>query len=226
MGAASYLSNAPYVTKIAFNLFINRFGTKPFVRLSVNDYFWNFTDPLLIFGRSFAPSLVPEDNMGILNQIYKDFTDVITVYMGVESGPRNFFKITKYNGANGLQSWDNETCDSVEGSSEGVSYHQNVFKNDTVKYLRKTICRALPLYYGGDVEMYGMIGYRFNLPNNSFSRPENENEECYREPGYPLLPSGLSDVSPCYHNLPIASSFPHLMFCRAKSDTKISRPYT
>ncbi|KAK9506452.1 hypothetical protein O3M35_008390 [Rhynocoris fuscipes] len=212
LAASSYLYDAPFITKMAFNMILNRFNSEPFVPISVYDYFWNFTDPVLKVGRSVAPSLVPAENMGILNQIYQDFTDVVTVYVGVKSGPRNFFKITKYNGNNGLNAWENKTCDSVQGSSEGVSYHQNVYKNDTIKYLRKTICRALPLYYSEEIQMYGMTGYKFDLPNNSFARPDNPDEECYRDPAYPILPSGLSDVSPCYFNLPIASSFPHLMY--------------
>jgi len=79
-------------------------------------------------------------------QIYNKFTDEVTVYMGPENG-RRFFTVDKYNGKSHLGIWDGKKCDSVQGATEGVTYHQFVSKNDTLKYLRKTMCRVTPLKY-------------------------------------------------------------------------------
>lgn len=70
----------------------------------------------------------------------------MTVYYGPENG-RKFFTIELFNGQSRLGYWKNETCDSVQGATEGVTYHQRILKNDTLKYLRKTVCRVTPLYY-------------------------------------------------------------------------------
>lgn len=79
-------------------------------------------------------------------QIYNKFSDEVTVFMGPENG-RRFFTVDKYHGKSNLGIWDDLKCDSVQGSSEGVTYHQFVSKNDTLKYLRKTMCRVTPLKY-------------------------------------------------------------------------------
>lgn len=81
-----------------------------------------------------------------IRQIYNKFTDEVTVYMGPENG-RRFFTVDKYHGKPNLGIWDDAKCDSVQGATEGVTYHQFVSKNDTLKYLRKTMCRVTPLKY-------------------------------------------------------------------------------
>ena len=85
--------------------------------------------------------------MALVQQIYKDFVDEITVHIGVKKGGRDFFHLDKFRGSDGFNAWDNETCDSTQGSTEGVSYHQNIKRTDILKYLRKTICRVADLYY-------------------------------------------------------------------------------
>lgn len=81
-----------------------------------------------------------------LFQIYKNFVDNVTVYMGPGNGHR-FFTVNKFHGRSRLGYWQNETCDSVQGATEGVTYHQGISKNDTLRYLRKTICRVTPLIF-------------------------------------------------------------------------------
>lgn len=66
--------------------------------------------------------------------------------MGPENG-RHFFTVDQFHGSSRFGYWKNETCDSVQGATEGVTYHQYINKQDTLKYLRKTICRVTPLYY-------------------------------------------------------------------------------
>jgi hypothetical protein len=135
-------------------------------------------------------------------QIYEHFSDNVTVFMGVENSHR-FFLIDKYRGSSRLHYWEDEFCDLATGASEGVSYPQFLTRNDSILYLRKTICRATPLYYVRDTERYGMKGYRFELPDDIFAsgdiRPQNA---CFRRKGDtgPVLPSGATDVSPCYYS--------------------------
>lgn len=211
LGMSSYLSDAAFLTKLGFNLLISRMDSQPLVTSTVYDYFWNLTDPLVKVGKKLAPHLVPAENMGILYQIYHNFTDEVTVYMGPGNG-RRFFTVDQFHGSPRFGYWQNETCDSVQGATEGVTYHQYISKQDTLKYLRKTICRVTPLYYSHDLLKLGMTAYRFDLPPNIFARPEDENtEECFIQPDVPSLPSGLTDVSPCYYDFPVAASFPHFM---------------
>ncbi|KAF0766462.1 scavenger receptor class B member 1-like [Aphis craccivora] len=212
LGMASYLWDASYFTKYGFKLMMDMLDTKMFIKTSINDCLWNLTDPLVQKAKTMMPGLVPEENMGILYQIYNKFTDEVTVFMGPENG-RRFFTVDKYHGKSSLGIWEDPKCDSVQGSSEGVTYHQFVSKNDTLKYLRKTMCRVTPLKYKNEVAKSGMTMYKFILPNNVFSHPQTDPslEDCFHNPKSTPLLSGLSDVSPCYYDFPIAASFPHFL---------------
>lgn len=72
--------------------------------------------------------------------------------MGPENGYR-FFTVDQFHGSPRFGYWENETCDSVQGSTEGVTYHQSIVKTDTLKYLRKTICRVTPLHFASKYKL-------------------------------------------------------------------------
>ncbi|XP_025408763.1 scavenger receptor class B member 1-like [Sipha flava] len=212
LGMASFLWDASFFKKMSFKTMINFLNTKMFIKTSINDCLWNLTDPLVQNANMLIPSLVPEKNMGILYQIYNKFTDEVTVYMGPENEPR-FFTVENYNGKPNLGIWDDMKCDSVQGATEGVTYHQFISKNDTLKYLRKTMCRVTPLKYKNEVVKSGMTMYKFVLPRTVYAHPQTDPslEDCFQNPESTSLLSGLSDVSPCYYDFPIAASFPHFL---------------
>jgi len=79
-------------------------------------------------------------------QIYNDFVDRVTVHYGV-GRPNDYFLIDQYRGRDRLGWWEGEVCDACQGSTEGVVYPQFLTRNDTLKYLRKTICRVATLNY-------------------------------------------------------------------------------
>lgn len=89
-----------------------------------------------------------KQNFGIFLQIYSDFVDEVTVYMGPDND-KKFFLIDKFHGSPRLGYWPDERCDSVVNSTEGVTYPQFLLKNESIKYLRKTICRVVPLHWKG-----------------------------------------------------------------------------
>jgi scavenger receptor class B protein 1 len=75
------------------------------------------------------------------------------------------------------------------------------------------MCRVTPLKYKNDVVKMGMTMYKFVLPKNVYAHPQTDPslDDCfYNSRSVPLL-SGLSDVSPCFYNFPIAASFPHFL---------------
>ena len=79
-------------------------------------------------------------------QIYEDFTDEVSVFIGPDN-ERRFFQMDRFHGNRNLGWWRGDRCDSVYGGTEGVSYHQGVRKEDELRYFRKTMCRVMPLYY-------------------------------------------------------------------------------
>ncbi|KAF2887442.1 hypothetical protein ILUMI_18731, partial [Ignelater luminosus] len=209
-GMASYLWDHSFFTKFAFNLLLRSLQSRSIVQTTINDYLWNFTDPILDVAQTVAPSLVPVKNMGILHRIYSNFEDLVTVYIGQQHGHEKFFKIDKYEGSEYLPGYGDTCEDKIVNSTEGVAYHQFLTKNSTLLYWRKTICKVTPLYYEKTVRKYGVDAYRFNLPNNTYDRTFPSFLDCYIS--NPPLPDGLSDVSKCYYDFPMAASFPHFLY--------------
>ncbi|XP_068081088.1 scavenger receptor class B member 1 isoform X2 [Anabrus simplex] len=211
LGISSYLENSPFFAKIGFKFLLRRLDSKPFTNITVYNYFWNYTDPLLHTARKLAPFLVPVSNMGILNRIYSDFRDEVTVYIGPQNG-RRFFNMDRFHGSPRFGYWSDERCDAVQGATEGVSYPQFLTRNDSLLYFRKTICRITPIYYVGDVVKEGMDAFRFELPDDIYDRYEDPEGDCFAGEYSEPLPSGLSDLSPCYYGFPIAASNPHFLY--------------
>nr|CAD7413618.1 unnamed protein product [Timema poppensis] len=149
-GIASYLHDPSFLVKFSMNMIMRKLNSQPFVHLTVNDYFWNNTDPLITLGRDLLPFMVPDENLGILNMIYKNFTDEVTVHIGPQNAER-YFTMDRFHGRDRFGFWDQFSCDTVKGATEGISYHQNIKKNDTLLYFRKTICRVATVYYVGKV---------------------------------------------------------------------------
>ncbi|XP_034234231.1 scavenger receptor class B member 1-like [Thrips palmi] len=210
LGMASYLHDASFLTKMGFSLILQRLDSQPLMNISVYDYMWNLTDPLVHVTRRLVPHLVPVENMGILSRIYDDFTDEVSVFIGPENEYR-FFQMDRFHGNRNLGWWSADRCDSVYGGTEGVSYHQGVHKDHELRYFRKTLCRVTPLYYAREEHRLGMSAMRFELPDDVYDRPENATSEtdCFTRPGKEPLPAGLTDLAPCYFDFPIAASMPH-----------------
>lgn len=72
---ASYLSDASIFTKLAFNVILQRLDSQPLMNVTVEEYMWNLTDPLVDVTRALAPHLVPVTNMGFLNRVSRTFRD-------------------------------------------------------------------------------------------------------------------------------------------------------
>lgn len=68
---ASYLWNAPFFVKLGFNVFARNRDSRPFVNISIYDYLWNFTDPLLRTANTLMPHMVPVEDMGMLSRVSK-----------------------------------------------------------------------------------------------------------------------------------------------------------
>ncbi|KAJ1520753.1 hypothetical protein ONE63_003848 [Megalurothrips usitatus] len=210
LGMASYLHDATFLTKLAFNVILQRLDSQPLVNVSVQEYMWNLSDPLVHVTRRLVPHLVPVDNMGILHRIYADFRDEVSVFIGPEN-ERRFFQMDRFHGDRHFGWWPAERCDSAYGGTEGVSYHQGVRRGDELRYFRKTMCRVMPLYYARDEERLGMSALRFELPDDVYDRAANATSatDCFTKPGRKPLPAGLTDLAPCYFDFPIAASMPH-----------------
>ncbi|XP_038220012.1 lysosome membrane protein 2-like [Zerene cesonia] len=219
LGIASRLHDANYLLRMGFNILVNTHNSQWFVKRSIYEYLWDYRENILETTKNLAPQMVPTTNMGMLHSIYKDFVDNVTVKIGPAWGHHNFFKIDKYGGREQLKGYDIKSCnDRLTGSTEGVLYHQHMKKDDVLYYLRKTVCRTMPLYFDQELTIDNVPAYRYNLSEKAFDRIKNDTD-CYDM--QPSLPDGLSDTSKCYDGLPLVASYPHF-YTSTESDEYVT----
>ncbi|KAK5644000.1 hypothetical protein RI129_007845 [Pyrocoelia pectoralis] len=206
LGIASYLWDWNFVTKMGFNYLLRKIESQPIVKTTIYNFLWNFTDPVIDLGHSFFPVMVPTTNLGILTIVYEHFEHTVTSYMGTNNGHSRYFLIDKFDGSEYLPHHDCK--EKLVNSTEGVTYHQFLTKNETILYWRKTQCKVIELDFERELFTNGFNAYRFTLRNETFHRQDSYSD-CFK--GNPPLPNGLIDVSKCYFDLPISISFPHFL---------------
>ncbi|XP_045469204.1 scavenger receptor class B member 1-like [Harmonia axyridis] len=210
LGMASYFWDSPFFEKFGFNMLVSSSNANVTTQMTIYNYLWNYTEPIVEMGKNIAPKLVPVNNLGVLARIYENFSDTVTVYVGTENGNEKFFLIDKYDGSEYLPSHGDKCEDKVVNSTEGVAYPQYLTKNSIIRYWRKTLCFVTSLLFEYEKEFYGVNTYKYTLANNTYDRTEPEEKDCYKMD--PVLPSGLRDTSQCFWDFPIGTSFPHFLY--------------
>jgi CD36 family len=90
----------------------------------------------------------------------------VNVKIGAKNGNENFFKINTWNYRPTVPRFYPERGDcnaDIQGSNEGALFPQLVTKNTVLLYWRKSLCRAVPLYFNSEVQVGKLKGYKFNL---------------------------------------------------------------
>jgi hypothetical protein len=68
-GIISTLSEAPFFLKLGLNILIRRLDSQPVLKMSVYNYIWKNSDPILKLASKMVPSMVPMDNLGVLDVV-------------------------------------------------------------------------------------------------------------------------------------------------------------
>jgi hypothetical protein len=55
--------------KLGLNILMRRLDSEPALKMSVHDYLWKNSDPLLKLAAKLVPSMVPTDNVGVLDMV-------------------------------------------------------------------------------------------------------------------------------------------------------------
>uniref|UniRef100_A0A336MGZ2 CSON001578 protein n=1 Tax=Culicoides sonorensis TaxID=179676 RepID=A0A336MGZ2_CULSO len=213
LGIASYLSNAGFLVNLGAKALMSNADEEPLRKITIYDYLWNYKSDVLSMAKTVGGSiLVPVENMGVLYNIYKNYSDKLNVKIGPKYESGEFFQLLSYNYGTTVPGFklDHGHCNaSILGATEGAIYPQFLDKNSTLYYWRKTLCRPARLYFEEEVQKGPLLGYKFVLKNNVYDHSNDETTiDCYK--GNPdTLPDGLSDLSKCFHNFPVAASKPH-----------------
>ncbi|XP_015601972.1 scavenger receptor class B member 1 isoform X2 [Cephus cinctus] len=155
------------------------------------------------------------DNTVVMNiKKNENMTDEAGRYLSIES----------FNGSPGLAYWGyvdvegNETnpantmCNRVQGATEGCIFPDNLDRNAVFRVYRKAFCRTMPIVFKKEVVENGFPAYLYSLSDDFLETPDkNPDNECYCRKMEKCLKKGLTDVTPCYYNIPAALSLPHFL---------------
>ncbi|EFN79581.1 scavenger receptor class B member 1 [Harpegnathos saltator] len=228
LGVSSALHNAGFLVNYPVIQLANMMNAKPFLNISVYDYLWGYEDSLVALVSGIVPNFINFRKFGLLDRMYDEGENMVTLQLRKNDDMRNekgrYLSIDKYNGSPGLAQWgyvdtlDNETlkentaCNTLQGATEGIIFPSHLDKNATFRVFRKMFCRPLPITFQKEVwTKYGLPGYYYVLADNFADPPEqNPDNECYCRKKA-CLKRGLSDLTPCTYNIPMAVSLPHFL---------------
>uniref|UniRef100_A0A182WMJ9 Scavenger receptor class B n=1 Tax=Anopheles minimus TaxID=112268 RepID=A0A182WMJ9_9DIPT len=211
LGVAARMENDNFFLKRGFNFIYALSGDTVFTRISIYDYLWNTRPRFLNEARKFVPAMVPTDNVGVLQTMYEDNEEHVNVKHGKRYGNDQFFMINTYEyepTVPGFSLAKGDCFASIQNSTEGATYPQNLDERSVLIYWRKTLCRAVPLYFDRRVQKGPLTGYKYLLPDDSYDRLPNSTADCYKGQ-FGLLEDGMTDVSKCSQDVPVVATSPH-----------------
>ncbi|XP_039750954.1 scavenger receptor class B member 1-like [Pararge aegeria] len=208
LAMASMISDYPLL-KGSYNMLVNYVGSKALVNLDVHSHLWGYEEPLIRLGHTFLPGWITFSKIGILDRLY-DQSTVPHMELSIKSEDK--FRINTLNGARGLnvREYENPSkrsrCNTLEDTFEGIAYPPGLTTKTQLRIYRNVFCQMLNLDLVGTRTMeYGSEAFVYKLSNDTFRiGPRNEclcgEKECK---------NGVSDISPCLYNLPMALSQAH-----------------
>ncbi|CAD6243103.1 GSCOCG00009640001-RA-CDS [Cotesia congregata] len=229
LGISSALADAGFFVNFPLVQLTNLLDTKPIVNMTVYEYFWGYEDPLVRLASGIVPNFINFQKFGLLDRMYDEGDNLVNLNiqknknMSDENG--RYLSIQNYNGSPGLAHWGyqeeegNETipgntiCNRIRGATEGTLFPSNLDKSAVFRVFRKAFCRALPIVFKNEVTTSsGLTGWEYTLSDNFLDPPDmNPENECYCRKMKKCLRKGLSDLTPCYYNIPAAVSLPHFL---------------
>ncbi|XP_013137748.1 PREDICTED: scavenger receptor class B member 1-like isoform X2 [Papilio polytes] len=209
LAIATAISSHPFWSQLGLNLLTRRFGSRAVVTLSAQDLLWGYHEPLLAFGHTLMPGWINFERLGLLDRLY-DNTREYQLELSLEDQTK--FQVRRVNGRAGLTAWSyndankRSRCNTFEDTYEGFSYPAGLTPERPIRLYRNVFCRMLEVDFSGTSTLdYGPEVYVYKLSNRTFTR--NPDTECLCS-GLGCK-DGLSDLSPCFYNLPVMMSNAH-----------------
>ncbi|XP_043287176.1 scavenger receptor class B member 1 [Venturia canescens] len=229
LGIYSAIHDAGFFINYPLTQLANYLNSQPILNITVYDYLWGYEDSLVRLASSIVPNFINFRKFGLLDRMYDEGENWVNMNirpnknMTEEVG--RYLSIEKYNGSPGLAHWGyqkeennepnpaNTICNRIQGATEGTLFPTNLDKNAVFRVFRKAFCRAFPIEFKDEVETdSGLTGWKYSLTDNFLDQPDvNPENECYCRKMKTCLKRGLSDLTPCYYNIPAAVSLPHFL---------------
>ncbi|KAK3907484.1 Scavenger receptor class B member 1 [Frankliniella fusca] len=237
LGLASSLHNSSIFTNLAFATLCRYLDAQPFLKVSVHDYMWGIDEPLVPLASKLFPKWISFPRLGILDRMFDEGQNVVTMNVNGDervdrpahdlqpenvTSARRAFAIETWNGSPGLRHWgfgveddpysSSSRCNTIRGATEGILFPPNMRPDMSFSVYRKAFCRTLPLQFVREGPTPDQVpAYWYTLRDDAFETADvNPDNNCYCRPSVaPCLPRGLSDLTPCYYDIPAAVSLPH-----------------
>ncbi|XP_018315153.1 scavenger receptor class B member 1 [Mycetomoellerius zeteki] len=229
LGISSALSDAGFIVNYPIVQLANLMNTKPILNISVYDYLWGYEDSLVKLASGIVPNFINFQKFGLLDRMYDEGENIVTVTlqknadMAEEKG--RYLSIDMYNGSPGMAQWgyvetegnetreENTVCNMLQGATEGIVFPSYLDKRTIFRVYRKAFCRPLPIMFRKEIWAdNGLPGYLYTLTDDFAAPPDqNPDNECFCRKMKTCLKKGLSDITPCYYNIPAAVSLPHFL---------------
>ncbi|KZC10300.1 PREDICTED: scavenger receptor class B member 1-like isoform X2 [Dufourea novaeangliae] len=229
LGLSSTLHDRGFFVNYPWTQLVNMFDSKPILNITVHDYLWGYEDSLVHMANSVMPSFIDFQKFGLLDRMYDEGENVVFMNIGKNDNMTDeegrYLSIETYNYSPGMSQWgykepegnetipENTICNRVKGCTEGELFPTNLDVHATFRVFRKAFCRAIPIVFKEKVWMEnGLEGYMYTVAEDFLDTPDqNPENECFCKKKSKCLRKGLSDMTPCYYNIPAAMSLPHFL---------------
>ncbi|CAL7951820.1 unnamed protein product [Xylocopa violacea] len=230
LGLTSTLHDAGFFINYPWSQLLNMLDSQPILYISVHDYLWGYEDRLIRLANTIVPRFIDFHKFGLLDRMYDEGNNIVVMNVGHNDNMTDeegrYLSIETYNGSPGMKQWgyqeeegnntypENTICNRIKGCTEGELFPRNLDKRAVFRVYRKAFCRTVPIVFKEEITLEnGLLGYLYNLPDNFLDPPdENPDNACYCRNRKKCLKKGLSDMSPCYYNIPAALSLPHFIY--------------
>ncbi|XP_066144724.1 scavenger receptor class B member 1-like isoform X2 [Euwallacea fornicatus] len=213
LSIADVVATKNMFTRLGLNVIIRQSNSQPLVQMTAKEFMFGYKSTLMDLGNTFMPSWIYFNKLGLIDRMYDFKGDYETIYTGTKLGMDNIGLVATYNGATKIPQWENP-CGDIQNSSDGTKFPGNIKPNDTLRFFRKSMCRAKSLVRVGETVEDGFNSYVYHFDpesdDNGRVHPKNRCfctassiDQCH--------PKGLLDVKGCYYGFPIALSYPHFL---------------
>ncbi|XP_067625345.1 uncharacterized protein [Eurosta solidaginis] len=212
-GAALEGKNSSAFGKVMLRNVLKMYREDVSVTKSANEWmFKGYRDPLVTMA-SLASKLsptfeVPFDRVGYLytRNSSSTFDGHFNVYTGLDD-LRKIGQIHAWNHKTHNGVYEGE-CGHVRGST-GEFFPSNLTPQDTLEIYLQNLCRTVPLDYIETVKIHGVTAFKYAATERAVDNGTLYLEmKCYCVNGV-CEKSGVVNLSPCQHNTPIYTSYPH-----------------
>lgn len=229
LGVTSALHDKGFLLNFPLTQFLNAMGAKPILNMSAYEYLWGYHDPIIKLAGNIVPGFINFQKFGLLDRMYDEGHNVVTMNIkhskNMTDEKERYLSIYTYNGSPGLSQWgyikhngnvtpaEDVTCNTVQGATEGTLFPSHLNKQAVFRVFRKSFCRALPIIFQEElVSKEGISVYKYGFADNFLDPPDiNPDNQCLCKKNNKCLKKGLSDLTPCYYNIPVAVSLPHFL---------------